>query len=228
MERAKLQANLREEKGKEAVKKIRQQGTIPAVVYKGSKSQSIKVDAKKFYEITHTKAGENVLIDLEIEDVKQKKARTVIMKEIQHHPIRGDVLHIDFHEISLTETLTVKVPIVAKGEAPGVKEGGILEHILWELEVECLPTDIPENIAVNVSGLKMGDSVLVKDLKIPQGVRVLVDPESTVIAVAAPAAEEEPIAAEGEEAMEPEVIMERKPKDEEGEEDSEAQEPKKE
>jgi len=234
MEEIKLKVNEREEIGKEAVKKLRAQGLIPAVVYKSSKSLNIKVPTKGFLEAIHTKAGANVIIKLQVEDsspkaTKSKKSRTAIIKEIQYHPVRGDVLHIDFNEISLTEAIVVKIPIAAKGEAPGVKEGGVLEHILWELEVECLPTQIPENVPVDVSALVIGDSILVKDLSIPQEVKVLTDPEATVIAMAAPHVEkeeEEPLA-EGETA-EPEVIMEKKPKEEEqeAEETKEAQEKK--
>ena len=215
MERISLKANIREEVGKEAVKKIRRLGLIPAVVYKDKDVLSIKVSSKDFLETIHTKAGENVVVDLQMEGAgKSKKSRTAIIKEIQYHPVKGDILHVDFNEISLTQTLTVKVPIAAKGEAEGIKEGGVLEHVLWELEVECLPTQIPENIPVDVSGLKIGDSILVKDLQVPSEVKVLADPEATVISLAVPRAEEAAEVAPGEEAQEPEVIMEKKPEEE--------------
>lgn len=216
MERISLKANIREEVGKEAVKKLRRLGLIPAVVYKDKDVLSIKVSSKDFLETIHTKAGENVVVDLQMEGAgKSKKSRTAIIKEIQYHPVKGDILHVDFNEISLTQTLTVKVPIAAKGEAEGIKEGGVLEHVLWELEVECLPTQIPENIPVDVSGLKIGDSILVKDLQMPSEVKVLADPEATVISLAVPRAEEAAEIAPGEEAQEPEVIMEKKPEEEE-------------
>jgi len=213
MEKINLKAKLREELGKEAVKKLRAQGLIPAVVYKGKNSLNIKVPSKDFLEVIHTKAGENVVVNLQIES--KKPSRTAIIKETQYHPVRGDILHVDFNEISLTEVLTVKVPIAVKGEAEGIKEGGVLEHALWEIEVECLPTQIPENIPVDVSPLKIGDSILVKDLHLPGGVKVLSDPETTVVSLAVPRVEEEEVAKPEEEAVEPEVIMEKKPEEEE-------------
>jgi len=213
MEKINLKAKLRDELGKEAVKKLRAQGLIPAVVYKGKNSLNIKVPSKDFLEVIHTKAGENVVVNLQVE--AKKPSRTAIIKETQYHPVRGDILHVDFNEISLTEVLTVKVPIAVKGEAQGIKEGGVLEHALWEIEVECLPTQIPENVPVDVSPLKIGDSILVKDLHLPGGVKVLSDPETTVVSLAVPRVEEEEVAKPEEEAVEPEVIMEKKPEEEE-------------
>ena len=107
------------------------------------------------------------------------------------------------------------MPVAAKGEAQGIKEGGVLEHILWEIEIECLPAQIPENIPVDVTPLKIGDSILVKDLALPEGVQVLADPEATVISLAAPHVEEAEAAKPEGEMVEPEVIMEKKPEEEE-------------
>lgn len=226
MEEIKLNVKIREELGKEAVKKLRNQGFVPGVVYKGKKSVSIKMPVRELLHAVHTKAGENVIIKLHLEDdakaAKSKKPRTTIIKEIQYHPVRGDILHVDFNEISLTETIVVKVPVAVKGEAPGIKEGGILEHILWEIEIECLPTQILENISVDVSALGVGDSILVKDLTIASEITVLSDSEATVVAVAAPHVEKEEELAPGEEAAEPEVIMEKKPKEEAAEEQKES------
>ena len=235
MERINLKANIRNEVGKEAAKKLRQQGLIPAVIYKGKDTLSIKISAPDFLEAIHTKAGENVIVNLQIEeDAKDKSkphssgsqrdkgaakskrlSKTAIIKEVQYHPVRGDVLHVDFNGISLTEMLTVKVPIAAKGEAVGIKEGGVLAHALWEVEIECLPTQIPESIPVDVSALKIGDSLLVKDLPLPEGVKIIGDPEATVISLAVPHVEEEAEEKPEEELQEPEVIMEKKPTEEE-------------
>ncbi|MBN3038288.1 MAG: 50S ribosomal protein L25 [Candidatus Omnitrophica bacterium] len=223
MEEIKLKAKIREEIGKEAVKKLRVQGHIPAVVYKGKKSQNIKFFAKDFLEAIHTKAGENVIIDLEVEasasgkSGKSKKSRPTIIKEVQYHPVKGDILHVDLNEISLTEAITVKVPIAVKGEPDcvGVKEGGVLEHVIWEVEVECLPTQIPESIVVEVQGLKIGDGIMLKDLKVPVEIKLIGDPEQPVIHVAAPHVEEEAeVSAEGEGVQEPEVIREKKVEEE--------------
>jgi len=215
MEKINLKAKIREELGKEAVKKLRGQGLVPAVVYKGKKSLSIKVQARELFEVIHTKAGENVLVNLQVES--KKSTQSAIIKEIQYHPVRGDVLHVDFNEISLTEALVVKVPIAVKGEAEGIKEGGVVEHVLWEIEVECLPTEIPENIPVDVTPLKIGDSILVKELKVPKNVKILTDLSATVISLKVPHVEEAEVAAPEEAMAEPEVIMEKKPKEEEEE-----------
>jgi large subunit ribosomal protein L25 len=132
--------------------------------------------------------------------------------------VHGEIVHVDFNQISLTKEIKVNVPVVAKGEPAGVKlEGGSLEHILWEIEVACLPTNIPQGIEVDVSGLKLGDSVHVKDLSVPAGVKILNDPGAIVLSVAAPMKEEVPVeAVEGAEKQEPEVIKEKKEVPEEG------------
>ncbi|MBU1006350.1 MAG: 50S ribosomal protein L25, partial [Candidatus Omnitrophica bacterium] len=155
---------------------------------------------------------------------------TVVLKEVQKDPIKDCLLHVDFQEISLTETLKVNVPIAAKGEAIGVKQdGGVLQHILWEVEVQCLPTNIPEKIEINISGLKMGDALHVKDIVMPEGVKILEDPEAVVFSVEHPKKVEDVIAASAEGAMEePEVIKEKKEKPEDEAEGEEAEKPKKE
>ena len=181
------------------------------------------INEKDLLSALQTKAGENVLINLEVgEGQKGKgKGRVVIIKEVQHNPIKDEILHVDFQEISLTEKLTVDVPIVAKGEAEGVvKEEGVMEHIMWEVKVECLPADIPEKIEVEVTSMKIGDKVYIKDLKTSPGVKILEDPEQAVIAVEPPHVEKPAEEAAAEEITEPELIREKKEKEEpeEGEE----------
>ncbi|MEE8317303.1 MAG: 50S ribosomal protein L25 [Candidatus Omnitrophota bacterium] len=213
-----LHASLREGKGKEVNKKLRQEGLVPSIVYKkGEDTLSLKIDKKDLSKALHTEAGENVIIRLHIDAAKKKKERTVIIKEVQRDPVKDYLLHVDFQEISLSETLKVKVPIAAKGEAIGVKQDeGVLQHVLWETEIECLPTNIPEKIEVDVSNLKIGDSIHVKEIQIPEGVKILDDPEGVVFSVEHPKKVEEVIAppAEGE-VQEPEVIKEKKEKPEE-------------
>ena len=176
----------------------------------------------------HQHGLENVVINLRIKNDKDKKDRlhSCLIKQIQYHPVREDIIHVDFNEISLTEEIKVNVPVAAKGEPIGVKqEGGSLEHILWEIEVECLPMNIPQEIEVEVSKLNMNDSIHVKDIKFPAGVKVLTDPEAVVLSVVAPIKEEEiaPVeGAEGEELQEPEVIKEKKEVLAEGEEAAES------
>lgn len=223
MEKVILTAELREETGKSKVKELRKQSFIPAVVYKaGKESVSLKVHKRDLQSALHTSAGENVLITLKIKGDKDKKDRTCIIKETQRDPVKDEILHVDFNEISLTEKIKVKVPIRAHGEAEGVvKDGGILDHVLWEAEIECLPTDIPQRIDVEVGHLKIGDSIYIKDLKVPPAIKVLNDPELTVFSVSPPAKEEVVAEVPAEGVEEPEVIQKgKKPEEEiEGEEE---------
>lgn len=215
MERINLETQLREEKGKQLVKRLRTQGFIPAVVYKGGKDNlSLKLSGKDFLKVIGTKAGSNVIINLKIG--KPHKDKTVMIKEIQRNPVNRDILHIDFNEISLTETLKVKVRIDAKGEPIGVKEGGILERVIWEAEVECLPTQIPEKLEVDVSNLKIGDSVFVKNIIAPEGIKILQDPELIVMSLKPPFVEKVAEAVVAEAAPEePELIKKKKEVEEE-------------
>ena len=212
-----LKANHREEIGKQAVKKIRSQKRIPGVVYgSGVKATSIDVSIDDFLRTIHTKAGENVVIQLTVAG-KKGFEKTVVIKEIQHDAITDAVKHVDFNAISLTEKIKVKVPLQVKGEAPGLKEGGILDVVHHEIEVECLPTNIPERLNADISALKIGDSIHIRDIVFPSGVQSQLAPDEVVIAIHAPKAEEVP-AAEEAAAAEPEVIG--KEKKEEGEEEA--------
>ncbi len=216
MEEIYLEAQMRKVTGKKFARQLRREEFIPAIVYKkGEKTLILKLKNRDLLKVLHTSAGENAVINLKISDNDKKlPKKTVIIREVQHHPVRGDILHVDFNQISLTEKLQVSVPVKVKGEAPGVKEEGVLEHILWEVEVECLPTKIPENIEVDISNLNIGDSIYAKDLQPPEGVKVLTDPESIVISVAAPRTEEVPEEVAPEEEMaEPEVLKQKKPEE---------------
>jgi len=221
MEKVILKAEIREEFGKELNSKIRKSGAVPAVVYKkGENALALQVDAKALFHALHTAAGGNVIITLEIDSKGKTKVakqdKTVIIKEIQYHPIKNDILHLDFHEISLTDKINVDIAIETKGEPEGVRnDGGTLDHPLKEINIECLPTDIPERIDVPVESLKMGETIRVKDLVIPAGVTVLTDLEQAVCSVVHPKAEEEITDEEAasEEAAEPEIIREKKPED---------------
>ncbi|MGE5307558.1 MAG: 50S ribosomal protein L25 [Deltaproteobacteria bacterium] len=226
-----LEAEAREEKGKTKVKELRVAGFIPAVIYgEGKPSVALKVSRHAFLQLMHQKRLENAIITLKVKGAKGD-GHPCMIKEMQHEPVKGDIMHIDFNEISLTKAIKVNVPVVTKGEAVGVKsEGGSLEHILWEIEIECLPTDIPKNIEVDVSALKIGDSIHVKDIAFPANLKVLSDLEASVVTVSAPM-KEEVAPLEGEEgaaAPEVEVIKEKKP-EAEGEGKAEKEEkPKKE
>ena len=225
MEKVILKADIRETSGKSSAKGLRKKDMIPAIVYKGGKDAlRLQLAVRDLEGILHTKAGENVIVTLKIagSDVKAKD-RTVLIKEIQREPIRNLILHVDFNEISLTEALKVNVPLAAHGEAAGVKaDGGTLEHVMWELQVECLPTSIPEKISVEVSTLKIGDAIYVKDIKAPEGVKILTDPELIAMIVKPPKVEAPKEEVAGEATTEPELIRKKKEAEEEGEEKGEA------
>ena len=224
MEKVVLNAELREETGKTRVKELRGRDMVPAVVYKkGKDSLNIKVNTRNLFQVLHTTAGENVLITLKIKGEKGHKEKTCIVKEVQKHPVKENILHVDLKEISLTEKIKVKVPVHPHGEPEGVvADEGVLDHVLWEIEVECLPAEIPEKIEIEVAHMKIGDTVYVKDLVVPPAVKVLSDPELTVLSISPPAKEEVvEEAVEGEETAEPEVISKGK-KEEEEEEAEEA------
>lgn len=232
-----LAAAVRTDEDTGAGRRLRRGGQIPAVVYgDGTSATSIVTTRQDVVRILHTAAGENVLITLKVTqpDGKVQAARTVLIKEIQHHPVTSEILHVDFHQVSLTKRITVTVLLQFTGDAVGVKQdGGRLDHILWELRVECLPTEIPKNIDVDVSALKIGDSVTVADLKVPSGIKVLHDPSAAVVACLPPVVEKAPeVAADAAAPAEPEVIKQKKPEAEEaaagaGEAKAEKKEPAK-
>jgi large subunit ribosomal protein L25 len=219
MEEIILDVALRDAIGRSKTKDLRRKGFIPGVLYaQGKDSQAIQVSNSDLLRLVHQHRLESVVVHLRVSSgeakvAKKDKTRPCLIKEIQYDPVKGDIIHDDFNEISLSKTVKVNVPVVAKGESLGVKqEGGSLEHILWELEVECLPTDIPKEIAVDVSQLKIGDAIHIKDITFPAAIKVLNDPEAIVLSVVAPLKEEviAPPLVEGEEKVEPEVIKEKK------------------
>jgi len=228
MEKIMLNVEMREGSGKTSAKDLRNKKLIPAVVYKGGKDAlKLQLAAVDMTKVLHTKAGENVIVTLKIGGADPKtKDKTVVIKEIQREPIKGQILHIDFNEISLTETLKVNVPLSAHGEPEGKKEGGTLEHIMWELQVECLPTDIPEKIEIDVSKLKIGDAIYVKNITVPASVKVLTDPELIAMIVKPPKVEapKEEIGAEA--SVEPELIRKKKEIEEGAEEAKKEETPK--
>ncbi len=214
MEQIQIDANIRESTGKQAAKRLRNDGLVPVVVYdKGKKSIPLFISSVDLIHALHTSAGENVIISLNIKKDKKNEKKTVIIKDIQCHPIRNNVLHVDFDQISLTQYVTVKIPLDIKGEPVGVKrDDGTLEHILWEVEIECLPTKIPEKVEVHVDDLEIGDIVHVKNLEVEEGIKILNDPEDAVVVVEPPRKVEEEKPEEEEvveEEKEPEVIGEK-------------------
>lgn len=207
----KLKAETRTAVGRSAARKLKAKGAIPAIVYGGkNKPQPLQVSARDIKAILSHASGENILVELEI--AGEKANRTALVQEIQHSPLGGTILHIDFHAVSMDEKIHAEVPLEATGIANGVKNfGGLLEQALKVLAVECLPRDLPDRITVDVSNLNIGDSIHVREIQMPNGVTPKVSVELTAFSVLAPVVEEEPVAvaAEGE-AAGPEVITEKK------------------
>jgi large subunit ribosomal protein L25 len=178
------------------VRRLRASGRVPAVIYgRQRQPQNLEIRRKEIEDLIHHSVTENLLFDLSVEQESGAK-RLVLLQEVQHHPLTGEILHIDFHEVSETEKITVQVPVETIGEAAGVKTGGgILEHVLFKVKVRCLPKDLPEAIIVDVAHLEIGQSVHIGELKPPPGVEVLGDKHISVISIAAPITEEQEQAA---------------------------------
>jgi large subunit ribosomal protein L25 len=203
----------RKDTGKGAARTLRREGRLPAVIYGHSREPlSLSVPEREFERLLERVAAENTVIELSIDG---EMARTLI-REIQRHPVRRNVLHVDFQELVVGERVIVRIPIVLQGTPDGVRHsGGILSQIMQELECRVDPLNMPGTIDVDVTNVSIGHSLHVSDVSIPEGVEVLDEPEATVAVVAAPKTEVEapPPGAVPEETAEPELI--RKPKEEE-------------
>ncbi len=177
-------------------KKLRASGRIPAVIYgRQNQPQSLEISAKEMGDLIHHSLSENLLVDLAVKDDSRPK-RLALVQEVQHHPLSGDVLHVDFHEVSENEKVVVQVPVETVGEAVGVKTGGgVLEHVLFKLKVRALPKDLPEQLIIDVSALELGRAIHIGEVKVPAGVEIIGDRNVPVVAVAMPRTEEEEAAA---------------------------------
>jgi large subunit ribosomal protein L25 len=175
-----------------AVKKLRASGRVPATIYGGqNKPQNIEVIYDDIDDLLHHSVSENLLVDLSLEN-DSRAQRLALVQEIQHHPLSAKVLHVDFHEVSASEKITISVPVETTGEAAGVKTGGgSLTHVLLKLKVRALPKDLPEQITIDVTALEIGKSIHLGEIVPPAGVEILGDKHLTVVSVAAPRAEEE-------------------------------------
>jgi len=211
----KLQAETRDETGKGVARRLRADGRVPAVLYgQGVEPVALSVDAREMFHILHGAAGANALVDLAVDG----EDHLVLAREIQRDHIHNTLIHIDFLAVSRTQTITANVPVVETGEAAGVKEGGVVEHHLREVSVECFPQDVPDQIQIDISALELGDMVHVSDLAAPDGVTILTSPEDAVLSIITPAVlrTEADLSVPGEEGVE------AAPAAEEGEEGVEA------
>ncbi len=212
-----IEAQLRTPGGKNANNRLRKAGKIPAVIYgPGKQPVAVSVNPQDVITILHSETGRNTIFGISVDGAGQNNA---MVKDYQLDPVHGNLIHADFLEIAMDRLLTLTVNVEIVGEAEGVKlEGGIMDIVTRSIEVECMPSDIPESIKVDVSKLKINDYVRVKNLQISEKVKVLSDPEIVVVTIVPPTKEEAPAEAAAETA-EPEVIKKGKTSEEGAEED---------
>jgi large subunit ribosomal protein L25 len=194
-------------------KRLRSRGRVPAVIYgRGAESRNLEVDSKVIEDLIHHSASETILVDLAVAG-DEKATQLAFVQEVQHHPLTGRVLHVDFHQVREDEKVTVNLPVETVGEAAGVKDGGVLEHVLFRVKVRGLPKDLPEVIEVDVSHLGIGQAIHLGEIKLPEGVLAVGDAKVSVVAVAAPLTEAQEQAAAEAVAVaptEPEMLKEKK------------------
>jgi large subunit ribosomal protein L25 len=211
---AKITVKSRETQGSANARRLRREGWIPGVIYRdGATARSVSVPKHEFEQLLRHHTSEHVMILIQIEG----KEESVLLKELQHDPMTGGVEHVDLQEVDMNKKLHVEVPVELVGEAEGVKtQGGVLDHLLHGLEISCLPSNIPESIKVDVSAMKLGDILTVKDIPVDVSkITILMDADLGVAAVSEPKVVEEPVAEEGTVAAgEPEVITEKKAEEE--------------
>jgi len=223
MEKFSLKAEKRSELGKGSVRDLRRNDILPAVLYAKGFSTPIKVQRKEISRLMVSGGREHTLVNIELSGGKGKKTEHwALVKDYQTDPVKDELLHVDFIEISLKKKITTIVPIKITKEPIGVKEGGILQQQLKDVEVECLPTQIPDSIEVDASSVDIGQSLHVSDLTVTEGVKILTDQQKAILSVSAPVIEEvaPAVPAEGE-AAEPELVKKTK----EGEEEEVKAEP---
>ncbi|MCK5392548.1 MAG: 50S ribosomal protein L25 [Deltaproteobacteria bacterium] len=194
----------RKRMGKSGAREIRKEGNIPAVLYgKGTETLSLVINPSELKEALSTAAGENTLLEIRVKDGEEDIKKLSLLREIQYDFLTSKPIHLDFQALDMNQKITVSVPVQIEGKSIGVKEGGILEEILREISVECLPTDIPNSFIVDVSELEVGHSIHVNVLEIKEGISILHEQEDTILTVLAPKVEVVEIEeVEGEEGVE--------------------------
>ncbi len=215
MERPVLTAEIREGVGKEKAKKLRAKGLIPAIFY-GPRSQTIPlvIDSRELAKALQTEAGENVLIDLDIRKGAQSDRKVVMLKDIQIDPLQRKTLHTDFYEVAMDEMVIVEVPVHLMGKPEGTKMGGILEQVRRVIQIQCFPADIPKSIDIDVSPLKIGDSIHVQDIKVEKA-KIISDTNFTIATVVPPVVEEKVVEAVAPEAAEGAEVKEKEEEEKE-------------
>jgi len=218
MRRVELEADVRREAGKGVARTLRRQGRLPAVLYHAGASVLLSVDDKAVEKLFHTGAGEHVLITVKINDGAGQRSCVAVVRDCQRDPITDRILHVDLFEISLDKPLRVAVPVHVMGDVPaGVKEGGVMHHHLRQVEVECLPLAVPDEIRLDASTLQINQSLHVRDLTVDPAIRLLTPGDQVVVSVAAPISEaklEQLLTATAKETKEPELLKKEKKEEE--------------
>lgn len=190
-----LKAAPRARKGSGRLNQMRREGWLPSVIYgRGVENKNLKVDAKSFDELIASSSSENILVNLEVEG---EGTRLAFVQSIQHDPLSGSAVHADFLAIDSNTEITAHIPAHLNGEAPGVKAGGVIEQYVHAIEIVCLPDDLPETIEIDISGLDLGDSLHLGDIKYPKGVRPTHASDVVVVHIGRAGGSEEAAAAEG-------------------------------
>jgi large subunit ribosomal protein L25 len=198
VKKPKMKAELRDSTGKESSKKYRREGIVPGVLYSPHDKENLVLKVKNDELLKLLSAKSHGLIDLEINDGKEKVSRLAVIKDLQYNSLKKQIVHVDFYGVTLKEKLTLEVNIELIGEPIGVEEGGILQVELRKVEIECLPSQMPESFKVDLSSLKVGDHISVGDMEIPEGVEVLTELDRVIAAVVLPAKIEEVVEEEEE------------------------------
>lgn len=216
MQRVTLEVERRRELGKSAVRKLRRADRVPGVLYgRGIEPLPVTADLRALEGTLQKAAGGHVLLDVVVREDGQQRNELAMLQDVQRDVLTRRILHVDLHRVSLTEKVHTRLPVVLRGEAPGVRAGGVLEFLRHEVEVSGLPADLPDHLELDVSSLAVGHSLHVRDLQVPPGVTVLTPPDETLVTVLAPAvpAEEAPAAEEA--PVQPEVVGKGKAEGEE-------------
>jgi len=218
MEKILVKADKRTELGKGSARSLRRQNVLPAVLYGEGKSVTIKLDRKEIQKLIYSGGGEHSLITLEINEGNSKTSEhPVLIKDYQREPVSEELLHVDFIEVSLKKKIKVTIPVVIVKEPAGIKMGGILQHRVREIEIECLPTQIPDKIEIDAGHVEIGHSLHVSDIPPQEGLKIVTDPSEVILSVTAPKEEVVEAAPAEAAAAEPEVIKAKGKAEEEGE-----------
>lgn len=214
----KLEAEIRRDTGTDAAKRVRKDGMVPCILY-GLNKENVALSIP-YNRLESALLSGKRMVDLGI----AKKRETVLVKDLQHHPVTDRIIHVDFERIAMDEEIDIEIPVVLEGRSKGADDGGVVDQILKSLQVKCLPVDIPEEVTIDITDLDINDSYKVQDIKLSEGVTAVTGEDEMVVVIHPPAKEEEETVPEEGVSAEPEVLTERK--EEEGSEDQKDKEQK--